>query len=288
MTSLAADAAGITSPQPRRPCPALRPYVDAYRGYHYVAPPDTIHRGLPSSEMTVVLVFGRPLEVGWHDEPASRREFWSIASGLHVKAADIFHEREQCGIQLGLSAAGARALLGLPMAALAREITSLDAVLSARTSGWHDRIAQQPTWAGRYDALEAMLLRLLAARGESDAIAPRGELTWAWAELSAGRRVDGVAHDLGWSRRHLSAQFGSEVGLAPKQFARVTRFQRSRSAIAAGRPVGDVAADCGFADQPHLTREWRAMSGYTPSEWLRAEFPFLQDLDDASAESLAS
>jgi transcriptional regulator GlxA family with amidase domain len=43
------------------------------------------------------------------------------------------------------------------------------------------------------------------------------------------------------------------------------RFQRARRLIDAGRPLGEVAATCGFADQAHLTREVRALSGRPPS-----------------------
>lgn len=283
-----ADSECIDSPPPRRPCPALRPYVDAYRGYRYVAPPSTIHRGLPSSVMTVALAFGRPIEVGWHDSASSRREFRSIASGLSVRAADIVHGGEECGIQLGVTAAGARALLGLPMGALAGDMAELDDVLSPGMSGLYDRVVAEPSWEGKFDALDEVLLRLLAARGEGDVVGPRREVAWAWGELGRGRRVDDVAADIGWSRRHLGAQFSAEIGLAPKQFARLRRFERSRSAIAARRPLGAVAADCGYADQAHLTREWKAMAGYTPIEWLSAEFPFLQDLTVHDREPLAS
>jgi AraC-like DNA-binding protein len=123
---------------------------------------------------------------------------------------------------------------------------------------------------------------MLAARDGADRVAPRTEIMWAWDALAKGRlSVDAVAREIGWSRRHLAAQFAAEVGLGPKQFARVGRFERSRAAIAAGTRASDVAAACGFADQAHLTREWHAMSGYTPTEWLRTEFPFLQDPADA-------
>lgn len=58
------------------------------------------------------------------------------------------------------------------------------------------------------------------------------------------------------------------------------RFQRSRRMLL--RPqagtLADISASCGYADQAHLTREWRELAGYSPSEWLRAELPFLQDL----------
>jgi AraC-like DNA-binding protein len=73
-----------------------------------------------------------------------------------------------------------------------------------------------------------------------------------------------------------------ECGLAPKEYQRVARFEASR-AVVGRRPLAEVAAVCGYADQAHLAREWAALAGCPPSTWLREEFPFLQDLDGAKA-----
>ena len=47
------------------------------------------------------------------------------------------------------------------------------------------------------------------------------------------------------------------------------------------RPLAEVAAECGYADQAHLAREWSELAGCSPTTWLREEFPFLQDHGDA-------
>ena len=65
--------------------------------------------------------------------------------------------------------------------------------------------------------------------------------------------------------------------MGPKAVARILRFQRALRLLSEGRALADVAYDCGFADQPHLNREWREISGYSPREYLRAEHPFVQD-----------
>jgi AraC-like DNA-binding protein len=269
------------SPQPRVPHPALRALVESYYGYHYeIAEPGT-HRGLPSSVMTVVLAFGTRLDVGWLDRPHTRDTYWSVASGLHTGAAEIHHSGVQCGIQLGVTAAGARAIFGMPLAELAADIVPLDAVLPRPLCDIYDRLAELPTWEERYDQLDHTLVELVTSRGTPGPDSPRTELTWAFDRIvgHGGREhVALLATELGWSRRHLAGQFRSEFGLSPKQLARVSRFQRSRELIASGTALADAAVVSGFADQPHLTREWRAMSGYTPHQWLRAEFPFVQDL----------
>lgn len=98
-----------------------------------------------------------------------------------------------------------------------------------------------------------------------------------------------VARRIGWSPRHLEQRFRAETGLGPKEAARVVRFDRARRAlasrVAAGRApdLAALAVAGGFADQAHLTREWRAFSGLPPTRWLAAEFGFVQDTSALSA-----
>jgi transcriptional regulator GlxA family with amidase domain len=103
---------------------------------------------------------------------------------------------------------------------------------------------------------------------------------------SDGRlRVDELARDAGYSRRHLTARFRAEYGLAPKTAARVMRFERARALVARPEPpaLARIAAACGYADQAHMNREWRALAGASPLGWRAAEvLPFVQDGDRAS------
>ena len=98
---------------------------------------------------------------------------------------------------------------------------------------------------------------------------PRPRWRGRYARLAAadGRLAVGpLADEVGWSRRHLAARWRRDVGMGPKAVARVLRFQRALRLLRAGRGLADVAYDCGFADQPHLNREFRALGGSTPRE----------------------
>ncbi len=116
----------------------------------------------------------------------------------------------------------------------------------------------------------------------------------AWRELLAAggqATVPDLAAETGWSERHLRSQFLAEIGLTPKAAARVIRFDRARrrlqartqgparltgpapaQARAGGRwSLADLAADCGYYDQAHLDREFRALAGCPPTRWLAEE-----------------
>ena len=75
-----------------------------------------------------------------------------------------------------------------------------------------------------------------------------------------------LAAELGCSRKHLGVQFREHIGLAPKAAARLVRFNHALRLVRDGGRTADVAQACGYADQAHLTREFRGFSGSTPRE----------------------
>jgi AraC-like DNA-binding protein len=253
--------------------PALTPYVASLTAYDVDLGAPGVHRGLPSTTLTFVLPVGEPLDVGWCGRPESRAHRWSTVSGLHAGPAEIHHGGTQVGVQLALTTAGARALLGLPAADLAGELLDLDDAAPALRDLPERLAACAPL------ARTAVVQRaLLAALARHDAPATRAEVGRALARLTRGDTVQAVADDVGYSRRHLGTLVRQECGLTPQDLRRLGRFTKSRAQLGR-RPLAAVAQGCGYADQAHLTRDWVALAGCPPTTWLREEFPFLQDLD---------
>lgn len=75
--------------------------------------------------------------------------------------------------------------------------------------------------------------------------------------------VRDVAKSTGWSERRFSQVFREEVGLSPKTWCRIDRFQRALRQLHAGTDVrwAELALDCGYYDQSHFANEFRAFSG---------------------------
>lgn len=113
---------------------------------------------------------------------------------------------------------------------------------------------------------------------------PRPEVVEAWRLLTLTRgriRIGELAERVFLSRRRLSTLFAAEFGLTPKEAARTMRFTHAVARIGEGVRGGAldlaaVAAECGFADQPHLDREFRDFAGTSPSGWIAEEFPNIQ------------
>jgi AraC-like DNA-binding protein len=163
-------------------------------------------------------------------------------------------------------------VLGWPMGALARQAVPLED-LGGRFARLPDRLAVAGDWTTRFAALDAFLAARLA-----EARAPAPGVAWAWAALRAthgATPVGALAAELGWSRRRLASTFREQVGLPPKRYARILRFRHVLRRLD-GRPEAqwaEIAYDCGYYDQAHFNRDFRAFAGTTPTDYLGRRLP---------------
>ncbi|MDT9592239.1 helix-turn-helix domain-containing protein [Nocardioides zeae] len=259
-----------------RPVPGL-----TLHAYDAVLDAPGTHRGMPSPTVTLVLPLGAPLDVAWEGEPASRVHQWSTVSGMHTRPALIRHDGWQSGVQLALSPSACRAVLGVPAAAVAGALVTLPDLLARAPwlADLPERLAASRTPAERVAVVRTGLARAVA----QDHAATPAALGEALRLLGAGARVAAAAEAVGYSRRRLSTLVRAETGVDPQTYARLARLDRARSAVvdrvrsgATAPRFAEVAAVTGYADQAHLARDWRALVGRPPSEWLREEFPMLQ------------
>ncbi|HEX6445564.1 MAG TPA: helix-turn-helix domain-containing protein [Streptosporangiales bacterium] len=260
----------------RRPAAALRGIVRSYHGFVVDSGVPSTDRVLPAPTVTVILSFGDRLRL--EASPGSNHRdgsFVSFFAGLDDRPGVIAHDGHQAGVQLDLDPLGAALLLGAPVGGLARDVVALDALLGPDATRLTDRLAEVPDWPARFALLDTVLTAGLDQRR-----APAPEIRHAWRRIrhSGGRvRVDELAAETGWSRRHLSERFRRELGLTPKTAARVARFDRARWLLLTGprTTLTDLAVRCGFYDHAHMAREFRVLAGCPPAEL--AKLPFVQD-----------
>ncbi|MBG0568275.1 AraC family transcriptional regulator [Actinoplanes aureus] len=258
-----------------RPAPALRPYVALYSGYRQHGVTPARHRGLPSPYLTLIFTLDDPLVVAAHPDPRQTPDRYdALIGGLHLGPALITHDGNQSGVQVAVHPLGCRALLGLPAGELGGLDVAAATVLGDRFVGEvRERLATAPDWPARFAALDRMLSGLLRDGDGPD------QVGYAFTRLLRGSvPIADLAAEVGWSGRYLTDRFRAELGLRPKETARVARFDRTRRALRPGLRLADVAAAHGYADQSHLVRDFQAFAGCPPSQWLADEFAFVQAL----------
>ena len=169
---------------------------------------------------------------------------------------------------------GARAWLGLPLNELTGRIEDAGSVCGA-SARLCCAIEQATNSRERFTAAESAVRAMLRRPpAPADAI---GRAV-AVIERSAGMlAVDMVALAAGLGVRQMERRFLEHVGITPKALARIVRFQRALRGLRAGAPAAAVAAACGFADQPHLAREFRRFAGLAARDVDLEHVAFLQD-----------
>ncbi|MFA1550394.1 helix-turn-helix domain-containing protein [Actinomadura chokoriensis] len=246
-----------------RPHPALRPFLRSYDGYLETAAVPARTRTLPARTTVMIINLGPPLHLAVPDPGVRDREYASFAAGMHDGHGMYVSPGGQRGIQLDVTPLGAYTLLGVPMARLTNAAADLPDLLGREARTLVERLADAPSWSARFDILDGFLLRRLAAGPVPDREVARA---WRLLEGDHGVTVAALAADVGWSRKHLNHRFREQVGLPPKVTARVLRFRRAVELLAGGAGFAEAALACGYYDQAHLNREFRALSGCTPTE----------------------
>jgi transcriptional regulator GlxA family with amidase domain len=122
------------------------------------------------------------------------------------------------------------------------------------------------------DPGDPALWHLLESAFAAFAIDPRIEAAVDRLQSERGQvRIASLASLCGMGSRSFQIRFLEQVGLSAKEFARVVRLQSTIRQLDDGAgSLADVAADSGFADQAHATRELRQLTGLTPARLLSA------------------
>ncbi|MEC3917654.1 helix-turn-helix domain-containing protein [Nocardia sp. CDC160] len=241
--------------------------------------PEIVH-AIPHPAITVVIEFGdRGFEVR---DAAGRTHSASLIRGLAATAVPARVEALDC-VQVRLSPLVAPAILGFPPAELGADIIALEDVWGREAARLREQLHDAPDWPHRFALVEALLARRSAATFPIDP-----EVAHAWSRIMVGRgrfRVEDLADELGWSRQRLWSRFGTQIGLTPKRAAKLVRFDHAVHRLVQGHAPARVAAETGYADQSHLTREVREFTGAPPTS--AATEPWLTVDDRAWPSTLA-
>jgi AraC-like DNA-binding protein len=239
------------------PAPELAPFVSCFWSYEAYAPPHARERLLPTGNMG--LYFTLDAEGG----------VAAGVSGAYSEAVMLDTSRPFSIIGVAFNAGGGFPFFGRPSDELHNCSASLDEVWGAAGVSLRDRLWEATTPQQRFRTVQDALL---ASR--RDRLVPHRAVRYALAAFDGATgagRVDEVVARIGISSRRFADVFRSEVGLSPKAFCRIRRFNEVLTRIERRSDVdwADVALSCGYFDQAHFNHDFRAFSGLSPSDYLR-------------------
>lgn len=224
---------------------------------------------LPSVSPHLVLRLAEnPLRIFWNRDDA---EGFTVSAAVigGPRSAPYVKDTSQPVATVGavLTPGAAGLLLGAPAKQFSGRHTALEDVWGvAPVAELRQRLWAARSASCRLDLFEAALVaRLPRLRGIDPMIAR------ALAGFEAGASVGAVVGRSDYSHRHFARRFTESVGLKPKTYCRLLRFGRVLDRLAAGpsETAADLAAEAGYADQAHLTREFRRFADLSPGRYRR-------------------
>ncbi|MFD5030753.1 helix-turn-helix domain-containing protein [Streptomyces sp. NPDC058405] len=237
---------------------------------------------LPTGTVTLMLVFAGSFRLTDAAERGPTRSYVSYVAGPRSEAMVCEHDGPVYGVRVTLVPWAAYTLLGIPMDGLANTVVDAAELLGTRAGQLARTLESASSWEERFALLDGALWQWMAHGPEH---APTVERAWQRLDHSAGAvAVSGLARDMGWCQRQLERRFREQVGLPLKAVARVMRLQRTLRLLIEGRRASEVAAEAGYHDQAHLSREFKAMTGRTPRLFLAHEAAVLRNSGMGRAE----
>jgi len=189
-------------------------------------------------------------------------------SGPHSKFIIIDTAPDASMIGAHFRPGGASAFTGLPLDEVRNSVVDLDAVWTDGPRSLRDQLLEAATPFAKFRILEEALLahwRKVAPRHRAVLYALEH-----FTRQPQGITVGKVTNEIGLSPRRFIEVFTGQVGMTPKMFCRVRRFQQVLNEIRHSRNVvwTDIAADCGYYDQAHFINDFKEFCGVTPGDYL--------------------
>ncbi len=254
----------------------LSVYIEAFCLYEGDTPLSTKERCLPTGSVAVVINLG-------HDAfrvagPEHADQFQSFHGGVLNGASSQYSVIDPTTLVTTMSIcfkpAGARLFLPMPASEVTNQVVELFTLWGTAAFNLREQLQAAQTRSEMVCILEHFFLTLVAWERT-----PHPAIPFALALFQDGkgrRSISEVTAQLGISPKRFIHLFEEAVGLTPKVFCRLLRFQEALSLIEGGQrpPWADLALDCGYFDQAHFIHDFQEFSGFTPQVYLAQRSPY--------------
>jgi AraC-like DNA-binding protein len=261
-----------------KPKPPLSKFVDSFWLYEGPGIEHQAERILPTGTLELAINL-RQNELRFYDAERPDNRFYlsgAVVSGAHGHGFTPESAEEVSIIGVHFKPGGAFPFLGLPAGDLADSHVDLETLWGPSAGRLRERLSEGRTSTERFRLLqEALLSRLSHGVEQHYAVSAALEM---FGKYQAGPRVRETAKYLGLSQRRFIQVFKAEVGMTPKLFSRIQRFQQTRTYMQQNPSPNwtSLALDRGYFDQSHFIREFLEFSGLSPTDYINRHKRFIE------------
>jgi AraC-like DNA-binding protein len=200
---------------------------------------------------------------------ATYREAW--VSGVHRDYISISAHQHSEEFVIQFKAFGAHPFLHLPMYQLADKVVSGDEILDGVLLDLREDLYTASSSSDKFAVAEGWLNSRFDKK-----LAPPTTIVDVIVRLQAepASKLKEIISSYSGTHKHLISQFKKFVGIPPKHFQRILRFNDVFIQMQTDQFLSwaDIANSCGYSDQSHFIREFKKFSGFNPESYLSEEF----------------
>ena len=260
----------------RIPRPPLDSFIESIWVYHLDPLPHALERILPTGAAQLIVNLKED-QTRLYDPDFPQRcatTSGSVLSGVQSRFQVIDSAEQEYVAGVAFKPGGTVPFMRVPAHETRDAEIPLDTLWGRhRTAILREHLLEADGVDAKLDVLEAALRDVWTPPGLHPAVS--FALT-VFDRAPTTTKIAAVSDSIGLSAKRFIERFKIEVGLTPKRYCRIRRFQRALTLTNRGHSVDwpQVALDCGYFDQAHFINDFRSFAGLTPTGYLSARTPF--------------
>ncbi len=251
-----------------------------YTGYH---PEHEVERLLPDGDVQIIFeLTERPKHIYDNETLKEKQTCKSVwFAGFRTEPITIPSGRESEMVVVQFKKGKALPFLNAPMHALTNTVVDAELVVKAEIMEIRYALQEADTPTAKLCVLEEKLRKFYQNRLRENPF-----IDFAVSNIAAlpnTTTIAAVTRQTGYSHKHIIALFKKHIGVTPKEFLKVMRFQKAVEHIERQPAIdwASVALDCGYYDQSHFIADFKTFSGYTPKLYVQQKGPIINYIPQA-------
>lgn len=255
----------------------LSQFIESFIYYRDYNPIHSIDRFLPDGHVNIVMSLNDDPQYIYDNDTLKEiqacRHVWF--SGIRNNYITIPSGKESQMFIINFHRGKAYPFVQMPLNELTDCVVDGDLVLSHEIMDLRGMIQDAPLIMQKFQKAEKFLLKKFASQLIVNPFIDYAvnKIVQSPDQLS----IERIAAKVGYSQKHLIQLFKENVGVPPKGFLKIMRFQKAMQDISIAKTLNwkDIAFESGYYDQAHFINDFKAFSGFTPNQFLIKQSEYL-------------
>ncbi|MDQ3005816.1 MAG: AraC family transcriptional regulator [Chloroflexota bacterium] len=252
----------------------LNKFIEHFFYFEGLSPAHNRERFLPDGNTELIIDLTQNIQYIYDNDSLTEvqacRQAW--VSGVRTHSITIPSGADSRMLVVAFKKGKAHPFYPLPMNELADQVVSADMIFGRNILDLREQLLAALSIDQMFPLVEKFLLKLAYETIPSEI--PVNCIEYALLQMMHRPKLLSFQHlcdQIGYSQKHFIHLFKKQVGVSPKQYLKIMRFQKAIQEIENNKSVhwSSIAIESGFYDQAHFINEFKGFSGFTPNEYMK-------------------